>query len=257
MIVGDPAMEASVCPPPKPLDRLPRWQLPAGTVDTHFHVFRAGAPLVTPRNYTPAIIGLEEWAALADAVGIAKGVVVQPSVYGFDNVALIEALKAAPDRLRGIVVLRPDVPHAELEELHRLGVRGVRINTRNLGGLAFETVRDLAVRIAPLGWMLEFQMLPEQVDALAGMAPNLGVPIIIDHMGFIEMNRSTTDATVRRLRALLDTGVCLRQAFGVVPARRHCRGFRRCGTRAHPVASRSPALGHGLAAHGVLGRHAG
>jgi predicted TIM-barrel fold metal-dependent hydrolase len=198
--------EAPLCLPPRPLARPPRRTLPTGTVDTHFHVFRAGAPLATPRSYTPSIATTEDWLYLAQSVGISRGVVVQPSVYGLDNTVLFEALRAAPDRLRGIVVIPPDLPQRELEEFHALGVRGVRCNTRNLGGIAFETVRALADRIAPFGWVLQFQVRPEQLDALATIAPTLGVPVIVDHLGFIALSSAARDAAVTQLRTILDAG---------------------------------------------------
>ena len=62
-----------------------------------------------------------DWEAYADAVGIARGVAVQPSVYGLDNSALLSALQARPERLRGVVVIDPATPAAELRRLHGLG----------------------------------------------------------------------------------------------------------------------------------------
>jgi predicted TIM-barrel fold metal-dependent hydrolase len=208
MMAADARLDAPVCLPPRPLARQPRIGLPPGTVDTHFHVIRAGAPLAATRSYTPSVATLDEWLHLADSVGIARGVVVQPSVYGFDNSVLIEALRAAPDRLRGIVVVRPELPRRELEELHDLGVRGVRWNTRNLGGLALDSVRPLAERIAPFGWVLQFLVRSEQLHDLAAMAPSLGLPVIVDHLGFIALSPATRDATVAQLRTLLDAGNC-------------------------------------------------
>lgn len=93
-------MEAPLCLPRRPLTRLPRAALPQGTVDTHFHVFRAGAPLNTPRSYTPDIATIADWIEFSGSFGIARGVLVQPSVYGLDNRVLLEALAAYPDRLR-------------------------------------------------------------------------------------------------------------------------------------------------------------
>ena len=200
--------DAPVCLPPRPLSRQPRLALPAGTVDTHFHVVRSGAPLAATRSYTPSVATLDEWLDLADSVGIAKGVVVQPSVYGFDNSVLIEALRAAPDRLRGIVVVSPETPSIELKELDRLGVRGVRWNTRNLGGLALDSVRPLAERIASFGWVLQFLVRPEQLPDLAAMAPSFGLPVIVDHLGFTTLSRATRDATIAQMRRLLDAGNC-------------------------------------------------
>jgi predicted TIM-barrel fold metal-dependent hydrolase len=205
---GAAEVEAALCLPPNTLTRLPRRALPAGTVDSHFHVFAEGAPLASPRSYTPQLVTLADWRAFADAAGIARGVLVQPSVYGFDNSVMLAALAADPDRLRGIAVVPETVPEAELLGLHRAGVRGVRCNTRNLGGLAFEAITGLARSIAPLGWMLQVQVRPAQLRALAALAPTLGVPIVLDHLGFVDPLQPA--AALRDLGPLLDAGAYIK-----------------------------------------------
>lgn len=195
------ASEAPLCLPPLPLTRQPA-RLPAGTIDTHFHVFKPGAPLNTPRSYTPQILTLTDWRR----VGISRGVLVQPSVYGFDNSVLLEALAADPANLRGIVVLPQETTRDELRRLDRLGVRGVRINTRNKGGLPFEAVTDFAAPLAELGWTLQFQVRAEQLPAIAELAPTLGAAVVIDHLGFIPLGTAETDIHVANVQRLLDTG---------------------------------------------------
>ncbi|WP_454854461.1 amidohydrolase family protein [Rhizobium binxianense] len=177
--------EAPLCLPRLPLSRLPATTLPAGAIDTHFHVFRAGAPLNTPRSYTPDIATLADWTDFADRLGIGRGVLVQPSVYGLDNQVLVEALTAFPDRLRGIVVIDPETDPREIARLHRLGVRGVRINTRNKGGLPLTAAETLAAAIRDFDWSLQLQISPDQIDDIAGRLPR--VRFVIDHLGFIPL----------------------------------------------------------------------
>ena len=196
--------DAPLCLPQLAMKRLPLALLPEGTVDTHFHVFKSGAPLNTPRSYTPHIRTLADWRAYAQTVGIARGVLVQPSVYGFDNSVLLEALATDPSHLRGIVVLPAETSLNELRRLDRLGVCGVRINTRNKGGLAFETISDFAASLAPLGWSLQFQVKPEQLANIVSLAPTLGLPLVIDHLGFIPLGTTETAGHVATLQRLLD-----------------------------------------------------
>ncbi|MBA5801214.1 amidohydrolase family protein [Rhizobium changzhiense] len=197
-------LEAPLCLPRRPLTRLPRAALPRGTVDTHFHVFRAGAPLNTPRSYTPDIATISDWIEFSGSLGIAKGVLVQPSVYGLDNRVLLDALAAYPDRLRGIVVIDPETAKTEIEQLDRLGVRGVRINTRNKGGLPLAAARTLAQSIAPLGWSLQLQINPEQLSDIATTLSGTRLPIVIDHLGFIPLARETRSLHVDALKRLMD-----------------------------------------------------
>jgi predicted TIM-barrel fold metal-dependent hydrolase len=192
--------------PPRALTRLPATRLPFSTVDTHFHVFKSGAPLNRPRSYTPQILTLADWQHLAVALGIDCGVLVQPSVYGFDNSVLLEALAAGPRHLRGVVVLPPETPLDELKRLDHLGVRGVRINTRNKGGLPFGAVADFAADLGDLGWTLQFQVHAEQLPAITTLAPTLATPVVIDHLGFIPLGTPETENHVANLQRLLDTG---------------------------------------------------
>ncbi|MBY5611799.1 amidohydrolase family protein [Rhizobium leguminosarum] len=197
-------VEAPLCLPRRPLTRLPRAALQQGTVDTHFHVFRAGAPLNTPRSYTPDIATISDWIEFSGSLGIARGVMVQPSVYGLDNRVLLDALAAYPDRLRGIVVIDPETAKTEIERLDRLGVRGVRINTRNKGGLPLAAARTLAENIAPLGWSLQLQINPEQLSDIAATLSGIRLPIVLDHLGFIPLARETRSLHVDALKRLMD-----------------------------------------------------
>ena len=185
--MSQPASEAPFCLPRLPLTRLPNKPLPQGTIDTHFHVFRSDAPLNTPRSYTPQIATTADWIAFADRLGIGRGILVQPSVYGLDNRVLVEALAAFPERLRGIVVIDPETSAEEIARLDGLGVRGVRINTRNKGGLPLAAAEKLAAAIRDFGWSLQLQISPEQIDDLAGRLPAIGVRFVIDHLGFIPL----------------------------------------------------------------------
>jgi predicted TIM-barrel fold metal-dependent hydrolase len=200
--------DAPLCLAPKVLSRLPGTPLPDDACDSHFHVFRSGAPLAEPRSYTPQMQTFADWQAYAKAVNITRGVLVQPSVYGFDNRVLLEALEIDPVNLRAVVVVPADPPQMELKELDRKGVRGIRVNTRNKGGLPLAATQKLAARAADLGWLLQFQVHPEQLADLARLAGALACPILLDHVGFISMGTGNAEQQHAALRRLLDTGRC-------------------------------------------------
>ena len=200
---------ASVCLPPRPLQRRPKAPLPAGSCDCHFHVFTEGAPLATPRNYTPQMLTLDDWRSFADFFGIERGVLVQPSVYGADNSVQLTALRALPQRLRAVVVPSPDVTDAELRRLHDSGVRGIRFNTFNLGGLSLDMVDPLARRIAPLGWHLQFHARSSELDRIAELTAGLPVPVVFDHFGLLPMgDKAARELGVHALLRLLEGGRC-------------------------------------------------
>jgi predicted TIM-barrel fold metal-dependent hydrolase len=153
--------------------------------DSHAHVIGDARlfPFANGRGYTPQPAPLESYLAMLDRHELAHGVLVQPSVYGNDHRCLIDALDRAGGRLFGIAVPSPDATRADLEALHQHGVRGVRCNIINPGGLAIAAVMSWSDVLRALGWHVEAQVrladVPETVNHLRG----LGVPIVIDHMG--------------------------------------------------------------------------
>lgn len=193
--------DAPLCLKPKPLGALPR--LPAGACDSHFHVFETGAPLASPRSYTPQILTIADWQLYAEAAGIARGVLVQPSVYGLDNGVMLRAIACDPQRLRGVAVVAPDISAEALRELDAGGVRGIRINTRNKAGVALDAVAELLGKVAPLGWSVQFQVRAEQLAEVAALEHG-EVPLVLDHLAFIRFGEADTGARLDALRRLLD-----------------------------------------------------
>jgi predicted TIM-barrel fold metal-dependent hydrolase len=196
--------EAALCLAPKPLRNRGDLRLPSGTCDSHFHVFAPGAPLTNPRSYTPRMETLAGWLALADRFGIARGVLVQPSVYGLDNTVLLDALAHAPDRLRGVVVIAADTPMSEIARLDELGVRGVRINLRNKGGLGVDALAELAPRIRTFGWHVQFQVGPDAIGMVARLCEQYDIAGVIDHLAFMALD--ATGTALEDLRRGLDSG---------------------------------------------------
>src|SRR3979490_1679615 len=117
------------CLPPRPVSR-PKVPLPPDASDTHAHVFGPGDrfPYADDRSYTPPDAPLEKYLAMLDAIGFARGVLVQGSAHGRDNSAMLDALKRKPERTRGVAVADADIPPADLREWASLGGRRLRFN---------------------------------------------------------------------------------------------------------------------------------
>src|SRR3954468_2052012 len=79
------------CLPPDRHPRRPRLALPKGSVDTHVHVFEPGYPLSPARGYNPPDSTLADLRQLHATLGIERVVFTQPSVYGTDNAAILDA----------------------------------------------------------------------------------------------------------------------------------------------------------------------
>jgi len=116
-------------------------KLPAGACDAHVHVFRPDVyPYAADRAYTPGRITSGQLGKFLKSHDLKRVVVVQPSVYGTDNRAMVDALAAlGRRRARGIAVVDLDtVTDEELADLEAAGVAGLRLNvtTRERGDLA-------------------------------------------------------------------------------------------------------------------------
>lgn len=169
-------------------------------VDTHFHVFEAGVAHAGAR-YIPAYnASLSSWQAKAQPLGVTRGVLVQTSFMGNDNSRLLAELARGQDFLRGVAVVGADATLQTLEPLHRVGVRGIRLN---LAGVSHELIQwpgaALWDALLSLGWHLELHtdmgLLPEVLMQLPD-----AMPLVIDHMGKPEAI-SANDKTVRTLGA--------------------------------------------------------
>jgi len=169
--------------------------LPRGACDCHCHVFGPAARFryAEPRSYTPDDAPFEAYIALLDRLGMDRGVLVQPSAYGRDNGAMLDALARAPQRLRGVAVGGGELTRETLQALHAAGVRGLRANEfRRDGkpyyqnGVGLNELMPLMPALAELGWHLQLWIdardLPDMADALS----RVPVPVVVDHMGRME-----------------------------------------------------------------------
>jgi len=202
--------DAPPIPGPDRSPRKPKLLLPPGSCDCHAHVFgpMARFPYSTPRSYTPPDSPLAEYLAMHDTLGVERGVLVQPSVYGTDNDAMMEALHAHPDRLRGVAVVEPTISEAQLKALHEGGVRGVRVNVLFKGGVPISAARPLAERIAPYGWHVQFLIDVSNHPTLDEELAGFPTPVVIDHMGHCDVAKTATDPGFAALLRLLDGGRC-------------------------------------------------
>ena len=172
------------------------------TWDAHAHVIGDARefPFWPGRSYTPHPASLEAYLAMLDRHGIGHGVLVQPSVYGFDNRCLLDALTRAAGRLFGVVVPPPEATARDLEAMHDRGVRGVRCNLLNPGGLSPDVVRGWEPALRALGWHVEFHISVEDESRLADQLRQFHIPVVIDHMG----RPAPGDGNLESARTLID-----------------------------------------------------
>lgn len=200
---------------PKPVSQ-PSRLLPRGACDTHTHVFgpEDRFPFRLVSGYVPPVAPYETHRAMLDAIGAQRGVLVQPTVYGADSSALVDALRRSKGSLRGVVTATANVSDPELERLHAAGVRALRFaevadpqtGGRYRGTVGFSTLLQLAPRLRALGWHAELWADCDRIAADADALAALGIPIVVDHMGRFEARRGVADPSFQRLLRLLAAG---------------------------------------------------
>ncbi len=160
-----------------------------GACDSHVHVVGDHAiyPWVASRAYTAPPAPVEALRAVAEPAGVGRFVIVQPSFYGTDNRATLDALDALGPAGRGVAVVDPDVDDATLQDMDARGVRGLRINLYSVMAepaapleARFGPVRDVARR---MGWHVQVIAPARALVGAAAMLAEAGVSVVIDHYG--------------------------------------------------------------------------
>lgn len=200
--------EIPTCLPPVRNTRKSRLEVPAGSVDCHTHVFDSRYPMTPERGYNPPDSTLADMLEVHGQLGIERVVFTQPSVYGVDNSAILDAMAQISDRARAVVALPADVSDDELERLDSLGARGIRLNLDNAGGmpLRMDEIPRMASRVGELGWHVEFLFAGKDLPELLGLFRSLPVPISIGHFGYMHAPSGTDDPSFQLLRGLVSDG---------------------------------------------------
>ncbi len=171
--------------PQKPIIKLPK-----GAVDTHVHIFEKEFPLFEGRGYNPPESTLEDLRHLHAVLGVDRVVFTQPSVYGVDNSAILKGIKELNDeipcRARGVCAIEVDASDKYLQDLDGLGIRGVRLNLDNKGGMPLELkdISKLEDRIKIFNWHIEYLFPGHLIEELEPILKASSVPVMIGHFAY-------------------------------------------------------------------------
>lgn len=155
-------------------------------IDAHAHVFSRALALTSARRYSPDYDAtLDQYLTHLRENGLSHGVLVQPSFLGTDNGYLLAALGQAPEFLRGVAVVDPDISVQALKDMAGQGIVGIRLN------LMGQTVPDLKEpkwkrlfsEVSALGWHVELHRDVDDLPALISALMAYDCKIVIDHFG--------------------------------------------------------------------------
>jgi predicted TIM-barrel fold metal-dependent hydrolase len=178
------------CIAPDRNPRKPNITLPKGSIDTHVHVFEDRYPLSPDRGYNPPVSTLDDLKHLHATLGIDRVVFTQPSVYGTDNSAILDGMNTlnaeTPNRARGVCAMTMDFTDAQLQELSEQGIRGVRLNIDNKGGMPLEldAIPELEARIKPFDWHIEWLFPGKDIVGLMPVFEKMTTPMSIGHFAY-------------------------------------------------------------------------
>jgi len=177
--------EPDVLPPDSRL-RKPRRALPPASVDCHAHIFDRMDQyrLAGNRKYSPPLCTREAWLELHASLGVARGVQVNGSPFGFDNRITEDFLREQQGRFVGVATIPPSISDADLKRLDQAGFRAARLMDQFASGATTAMLEEIAERVAPLGWHIEINIAkPSDWVELEPRLRRCPVPLVFDHLG--------------------------------------------------------------------------
>ena len=186
--------------------------MPAGATDCHAHIFcdAKAFPMSQDRSYTPEAAPVAELLALHRSLDIERVVFVQPSVYGTDNACVLAAIREVGSHARGIAVIDDKTPEAELDQMERAGIRGIRINLETAGNADPVQARDrFTAAVKRIGSRrLHIQMFtrPTVIAAIKDAVAASPVTVVFDHFGGAQAAGGVTQPGFDALVSLVQSG---------------------------------------------------
>jgi predicted TIM-barrel fold metal-dependent hydrolase len=181
----------------------PKLKAPANATDCHHHVYNAKFPVDPTATLRPPDALVEDYRALQKRIGTTRNVLVQPSTYGVDNRAHLEALAAFGPTARMVAVVNDSVSTDELKRMHALGVRGIRFNLAQAGATTPEMLEPLSRRINDLGWHIQVNAPAAKFVELMPILQKSACPLVFDHLARLP---DVNHPLFAQIRALFDKG---------------------------------------------------
>jgi predicted TIM-barrel fold metal-dependent hydrolase len=178
--------------------------------DSHVHVFDPERyPFAASRKFTPDTANAQQLTHYLDRTGIQRVVLVQPSVYGTNNLCLLNAIEQLNGRAKGVAVISKDSSRDELDALMAAGVVGARLNM--VVNRSFNA-EEAAIRIEeldallPKSWHIQLHVT---LGVLAGIARTISRSnrlFVLDHLGLPSVEEGTESPLWQKMLAMTRTG---------------------------------------------------
>jgi predicted TIM-barrel fold metal-dependent hydrolase len=177
---------------------------PAHATDCHHHIYDSRFPIDPTATLKPGDATVADYRLLQKRIGTTRHVVVQPSTYGVDNRCLLDALAQFGIRTaRGVAVVNTSVTDAELDTLHKAGVRGIRFNLAQAGATTVEMIEPLSQRVVKRGWHIQVNAPSETIRANATIWDRVPTQVVFDHLAHLHEPDGVKDPALAVVSALL------------------------------------------------------
>jgi predicted TIM-barrel fold metal-dependent hydrolase len=158
-------------------------------IDAHAHVFVRGLKTAIDSRYVPNYDA--SWETLLETAaqnGVNRAVIQQPYFLGFDNSYLLGALRARPDRFRGVPWISPsvEVGETEWEDMARLGVRGLRFPIYGLPTPKWPAYADMLGQALKRDWPIHLFVESKRLPAMLPPLLDAGHKVVIPNFGMFD-----------------------------------------------------------------------
>ena len=185
----------------------PKSKAPVNATDCHHHIYNAKFPVDPTATLRPPDALVADYRALQRRIGTTRNVLVQPSTYGIDNRAHLEALAAFGPTARMVAVVNDKVSADELKRMHEAGVRGIRFNLAQAGATTPEMMEPLSKRINDMGWHIQINASAAKImEVMPILETRVASPIVFDHLAHIPQPAGVNDPLFAKVRGLMDKG---------------------------------------------------
>jgi predicted TIM-barrel fold metal-dependent hydrolase len=223
------------------------FDVPPGAVDCHVHVFPDPAkfPFWSGRGYTPPVATADDLLALQKALHMDHVVIVTPSVYGTDNSATLDGIKQlGPERARGVAVIDEKTSSADLDEMHKGGIRGIRINLEQAGvfdpAAAAKKLENAVQQIQGRPWHIQIYSRVSVIDALKDQFEKVTVPLVFDHFAGAQAERGPEQPGLGTVCGLVNSGKAYVKVSGAYRASNAAPDYSEVATFAHMLVNANP-----------------
>jgi len=163
--------------------------------DCHAHIIApAHFPYADGPGYKPRADETGDRQAFARVLAtheVSHALLVQPSCYGYDNRAMLDAMDASNGRIKGIAVIPPHASDREMEALKKRGIVGVRLNLMRTDPEALSRPggEQFLNRLKAFGWFVQVYATGDVWAGVEAPLRRSGIQVLVDHFGDPDLTR--------------------------------------------------------------------